>query len=306
MNDLISVGGGVSCADLRHLDRAESIAVYIVDSGDGIVLVDPGPSSTRERLKQALAAFGASAGDVRHVLLTHIHLDHAGVTGSLARQNPALRVYVHRRGAPHLADPSRLLSSARRIYGDSMERLWGEFLAVPEDQLVVIDDTAALGIGATKLLAASTPGHAVHHLAYLDENEGLAFTGDVAGEATQHSTPALPLAPPPDIDLEAWRTSLDRIKAWLPQRLLLTHFGPVNDPASHMEEMWQRLCDWAAQVEKSLDASGSDDERASAFAEAEMVRLSSGLSQHQVDHLNRNAIESSWYGLARYLRRRAG
>jgi glyoxylase-like metal-dependent hydrolase (beta-lactamase superfamily II) len=302
---LVRVREGLSYGDLHHLGVPESIAVYLIDTGDGVGVVDPGPASCREALEASLAAFGASVRDLRHVFLTHIHLDHAGITGTLARENPRLRVYVHERGAPHLVDPTRLLDSATRIYGSEMDRLWGTFQPVPADQLEVLSGHERLTIGSRRWRVGATPGHAVHHVAYLDEHDGVAFTGDVAGEATQHNTPALPVAPPPDIDLPTWRQSLDLLNAWAPEQLLLTHFGPVNHPRRHVEEMWTRLTEWSERVRDSLERSGSDDARAESFADEELDRLTSGLAPESAAHVNRDAILSSWYGLARYWRKQA-
>ncbi len=303
MTMLARLREGLAYGDLHHLDRTEAIAVYLIDTGDGIGIVDPGPSSCREALDTALAAFGASVRDVRHVFLTHIHLDHAGIAGTLAAINPRLTVYVHERGAGHMADPTRLLESATRIYGVEMDRLWGEFLPVPSDRLEVLRGNERLTIGNRRLRAGATPGHAIHHLTFLDEHEGVAFTGDVAGEATQHGTPALPVAPPPDIDLTAWRRSLDLLNAWAPEQLLLTHFGPVNAPRQHIEEMWTRLTEWSERVRESLDKPGSDDARAAAFAEEEFERLTTALPAETAAHVHHGAILSSWYGLARYWRK---
>jgi glyoxylase-like metal-dependent hydrolase (beta-lactamase superfamily II) len=303
MTTLAPLRHGLVMGDLHHLGHPEHIAVYLLDTGDGIAIVDPGPSSCREALDAALQAFGAAVPDIRHVFLTHIHLDHAGITGSLVRANPRIRVRVHERGAPHLVDPSRLLDSARRIYADAMDRLWGEFLPVPSDNLEVLTDRNSLAFGRSRWRSAATPGHAIHHVAYLDEHEGVVFTGDVAGEATQHATPALPVAPPPDIDLAAWRTSLDLLAQWEPEQLLLTHFGPVQHPRAHLDEMWARLVDWSERVKESLTAAGSDDERAEAFADEEFAHLTDGLPAESARWVHRGAMESSWHGLARYWRR---
>ena len=290
--------------DLEHEGRAEAIAVCFIDTHDGIAIVDPGPASCREALEARLQEFGARVDDVRHVFLTHIHLDHAGVTGALVRDVPRARVYVHARGAPHLVDPSRLLDSAQRIYGDAMDRLWGAFLPVPRDALVVLDGGERLTIGSSRWRVAATPGHAVHHVAWLDEHEGVVFTGDVTGEATQHRTPPLPVTPPPDVDLEAWRPSLDAILAWSPESLVLTHYGEVTQPRSHIEAMWERLLRWSDSVRESLNDAGSDDERAAAFFEEQFGEVTAGLSAEQVRWVETDAIRSSWYGLARYWRKK--
>lgn len=305
MTALRHVADGIACGDLRHLGREESVAAYLIETSDGVAVVDPGPSTCREALREALRDFGAAPDDLRHLLLTHIHLDHAGVTGTLAREHPNVRVYVHARGAPHLVDPSRLLDSARRIYADDMERQWGAFEAVAAAQLEVLQGGERLSVGGRSLRVAYTPGHAWHHVSYLDETTGVAFTGDVAGEASLHGTPALPVAPPPDIDLEVWKPSLDRIAAWGPEALLVTHFGPVRHVVAHLDTMWDRLISWSLAVRASL-ASGDDDEaRADDFAAAEFARITSSLTADQAAHIDRDAIRSSWFGLARYWRKKA-
>ncbi|MBL8958679.1 MAG: MBL fold metallo-hydrolase, partial [Gemmatimonadetes bacterium] len=190
-SSLVRIREGVALGDLHLEGQVESVATYLIETRDGVAVVDPGPTSCADAFHEALRLFGAGVGDVRHVLLTHIHLDHAGYTGSLVRRAPRATVHVHEVGAPHLVDPTRLLASARRIYGSDMDRLWGDFLAVPADRLHVLSGGERLDLGDRRWRVAATPGHAIHHVAFLDEREGLAWTGDVAGEATQHGTPAL-------------------------------------------------------------------------------------------------------------------
>ncbi len=305
MTALRHVADGIACGDLLHLDREESVAVYLIETADGVAIVDPGPSSCREALRQAMRDFGAAAGDLRHILLTHIHLDHAGVTGTLAREYPNVRVHVHARGAPHLVEPTRLLDSARRIYKDDMDRLWGDFEAVDPSQLDVLHGDERLTIGDRHLRVAYTPGHAWHHVSFLDEASGVAFVGDVAGEGSQHGTPALPAAPPPDIDLEAWKPSLDLIGAWGPEALLVTHFGPVRHVVAHLDTLWDRIISWSLAVRASLAAGDDDEARADEFVQAEFARLSSSLTPEQLKYIDRDSIRSSWFGLARYGRKKA-
>jgi glyoxylase-like metal-dependent hydrolase (beta-lactamase superfamily II) len=221
----------VRIIDLRHLGRERVIGCWQV----GNVLIDPGPSSCLPALLEAL-------GDERPeaLLLTHIHLDHAGVSGSLVERWPEIKVYVHERGAPHLLDPSRLMSSASRLYGEAMDRLWGEMLPVPERNLTVIAGGETLPGGFT---VAYTPGHASHHVSYL--HDGTAFVGDVAGVRITGSTMTIPPTPPPDIDVEAWHRSIDLVAAWEPQRLAVTHFGDSEDVTGQLGELSARLDAWA-------------------------------------------------------------
>jgi len=251
--------------DLMHLGRARVIGCWQV----GDVLIDPGPTSCLETL---LAAVGDEPP--RALLLTHIHLDHAGASGSLVRRWPDLEVYVHERGARHMADPSRLIESATRLYGEDMDRLWGDFVAVPEANLRVLSGGETLPGGFE---VAYTPGHASHHVSYL--HDGTAFVGDVGGVRIPPSSFVIPPTPPPDIDIEAWHDSIERIIAWRPERLAITHFGAAEDAARHLAEMHRRLDEQAELSRRSdrhafleriaLDvAAAGDPETAAAYAQA--------------------------------------
>jgi glyoxylase-like metal-dependent hydrolase (beta-lactamase superfamily II) len=213
--------------DLRHLDRDRVIAAYELDG----LIVDPGPSSCLEMLIHGIGE------EPRALLLTHIHLDHAGATGSLVRRFPRLRVYVHEVGAPHLIDPRRLLDSARRLYGDDLERLWGDVLPVPAENVVALRG----GEEIEGFRVAHVPGHASHHVAYLHASSGDAYVGDVAGVRIPPGKFTVAPTPPPDIDVEAWEASLRTVAAWRPRRLCLTHFGPVNEVEEQLERMRERL-----------------------------------------------------------------
>ena len=210
----------------------------------GDVLVDPGPESSVEQL---LAALGEDFVP-RALLLTHIHLDHAGATGALVRRWPGLDVYVHERGAPHVIDPSKLLASAGRLYGeDNMRALWGEVLPVPQERVRALTggETLALG-GAGRVRVAYTPGHASHHVAYLHEDGGRAFVGDMAGVRIPPAELTIAPTPPPDIDVEAWDGSLDLIAAWRPASLGLTHFGAVDAVEEQLDAVRRSLHELAA------------------------------------------------------------
>ncbi len=215
--------------DVMHLGRPHVIGCWEVDGA----LVDPGPESS---VGTVIEAIGGERP--RAVVLTHIHLDHAAATGALVRRWPDLEVYVHERGAPHLIDPSKLLASAERLYGDAMERLWGEIVPVPEANVRVLSG----GETVLGMRVAYTPGHASHHVCYLHEESGTAFVGDVAACRIPPSDLIMPPTPPPDIDIPVWEESLDLVAGWAPQRLALTHFGAVEDDVpGYLEAVRARL-----------------------------------------------------------------
>jgi len=215
--------------DVEHLGRPHVIGCWQVDGA----LIDPGPESSLETLVAALGDEPPQA-----IVLTHIHLDHAGGTGALVRRWPDLEVYVHERGARHLADPSKLLDSASRLYGEHMERLWGEIVPVPEENLRPLSG----GETVLGMRVAYTPGHASHHVCYLHEESGTAFVGDVAAVRIPPSDLIVPPTPPPDIDIESWEESTRLVESWDPERLALTHFGSIDDgPAAHLAKVRERL-----------------------------------------------------------------
>lgn len=222
-----------------HLGRERVICAYEADG----VLIDPGPATALDTLLRSLD------DDPRALLLTHVHLDHAGAAGVLCRVFPALTVYAHERGAPHLADPSKLLASAERLYGDDMERLWGEVAPVPAERLVALAGNERV----EGFAVAYTPGHASHHVSYLHEGSGEAYVGDVAGVRLPPHDYVLPPTPPPDIDLEEWRHSLDIVGAWRPTALNLTHFGRFDDVPEHLGRMREALAE-RSERSRSLDA----------------------------------------------------
>ena len=216
--------------DLRHLGRERVIGSYLLQTSDGPALFDCGPTTCVPELKARLAERGLELRDIRHLLLSHIHLDHAGATGVLVRQHPQLQVHVSEVGAPHLVDPERLERSARRLYGDEFDTLWGELAPVPEENIHPVG-SEVLGLDCFP-----TPGHASHHVCYLD-GDGTLYAGDAAGVRIQPARFVLPPTPPPEVDLEAWDTTLDEIERRDPQRLALIHFGVADDVASHLAEM---------------------------------------------------------------------
>jgi glyoxylase-like metal-dependent hydrolase (beta-lactamase superfamily II) len=226
-----------------HLGRERVIGCWQVDD----VLIDPGPSSCLPTLLETLG----EDFEPRALLLTHIHLDHAGATGTLVERWPRAEVYVHERGAKHMADPSRLVESATRLYGDDMDRLWGAMQAVPEANLRVL--TGGESILSEAYEVAYTPGHASHHVSY--RHDGTAFVGDVGGVRVREDGMTIPPTPPPDIDVEAWHRSIELIRAWAPERLAMTHFGAGNDPPAQLDELEARLDEWA-QLARRLGREG--------------------------------------------------
>jgi glyoxylase-like metal-dependent hydrolase (beta-lactamase superfamily II) len=267
--------------DVMHLGNDRVICAY---EHEGLI-VDPGPSSSVETLIDALGPTVPRA-----LLLTHIHLDHAGASGVLCRRFPGLEVYVHERGAPHLADPSKLLESAGRLYGDDMERLWGEVAPVPGERI----HTLAGGETVHGFKVAYAPGHASHHVAYLHEESGDAYVGDVAGVRVPPEPHTVAPTPPPDIDIELWLDSLSTVAAWSPERLCLTHFGPVTEVEDHLHRIRTALLDSA---EAARDA---DEETFTAW-----LRARAG-DQDTAERVEQAAPPDQLYkGLERYWRKKA-
>lgn len=270
------------------------------------MLVDSGPALTLPRLRQAVADLGATLQDVRAVLVTHIHLDHSGAVGSLVGESPRLRVYVHEAGAPHLVDPDRLLRSAAMIYGEEdMDRLWGETRPVPADRIMTLGDAGQVAFGSRRLHARATPGHARHHLAWLDEATGTAFTGDVVGEQFPGAPRAIPVTPPPDIQVEEMVASGQRILDWQPVRLVPTHFGVVDDPRAFVAEHEVRLLHWAEMVRRSLESGQPDEACAADHARLARAELEAVLPVAAHPWIRDEMLQGNWTGLARYWRRRA-
>jgi glyoxylase-like metal-dependent hydrolase (beta-lactamase superfamily II) len=238
------------------------------------------------------------------ILLTHIHLDHAGATGTLVRENPRLRVYVHERGAPHMIKPVRLLESALRLYGDKMDFLWGEFLAVPEENIQALSGGERLAVCGRTLAVEYTPGHASHHVSYFDDASGIAFTGDTAGIRIANRPSIIPPTPPPDIDLDLWAESLQLIAGRKPGRLFLTHFGIAEPVEEHLARFTEQLHNWAGRVRASLQLEADDSERARRFASEVFEDLKRELPHSEAErYLKGAAPEMCWHGLARYWRR---
>jgi glyoxylase-like metal-dependent hydrolase (beta-lactamase superfamily II) len=276
--------------DVEHLGRPHVIGCWEVDGA----LVDPGPESS---LPTLLAALGEE--QPRALLLTHIHLDHAAATGAMVRRWPDLEVYVHERGAPHLIDPSKLLASAERLYGDRLEYLWGTILPVPEDNVRVLRG----GETVLGMRVAYTPGHASHHVCYLHEDTGTAFVGDVAACRIPPSKLVMPPTPPPDIDIELWEDSIGIVESWRPERLALTHFGPVDEPPEHLATVRERIREEAELARRMPEEEYEADLRRRVTA----ILHGEGLDDEGTVAELLQAVPTAyqWSGLDRYWRKRA-
>jgi glyoxylase-like metal-dependent hydrolase (beta-lactamase superfamily II) len=276
---------GPAPIDLHHLGAERVVGSYLLDTKDGPAVVDCGPSSCVESLIAGLRERGLELPDVRHLLLSHIHLDHAGAAGVLVREHPGLQVHVSEIGAPHVVDPERLERSARRLYGDSFDNLWGELAPVPEENVRVVGDRV---VG---LECFPSPGHASHHVCYLDR-DGTLYAGDAAGVRIQPHRAVLPPTPPPEFDPEAWRRTLDEIERRGPDRLALVHYGVAEDVARHLAELRQRLRDWVDRVETGV----SEEE----FAEAARADLRQDGESDVGEYERAMPFWQSYAGLKRY------
>ena len=241
--------------DLKFQGTPGIIASFLLDTGDGLALVDTGPASTLPALEAALEEHGASLNDVRHLLLTHIHLDHAGAAGTILARLPQARVYVHARGAAHLQAPGRLMASAAQIYGDEMDSLWGEMRPIAAEQMTVLEGGETLRIGQLDVRPLYTPGHAVHHLAYHVGPE--LYLGDVGGIRLDARQSPRPPTPPPDIDLPAWKASIDLLRVVPAERVHLTHFGSYPYSQQHWDALEANMAIDAEVVRHGL-AAGHD------------------------------------------------
>jgi glyoxylase-like metal-dependent hydrolase (beta-lactamase superfamily II) len=266
--------------DLNFGGAPNAIGVYLVETTDGLALFDCGPTSTLPALEAGLAEHGVALQDLRHLLLSHIHLDHAGAAGPIVRRHPGLTVWVSEIGAPHLVDPSRLERSARRLYGDLFDPLWGELAAVPEHN-VRLTQGDVLGWESFP-----TQGHASHHVSYF--RDGILLAGDAAGVRMPGASYVLPVSPPPDIDVEAWHATAAAIRARQPERMALIHFGVHEDVGTHLDRLELELDRWATRVR---DGMGQEEFVAAAQADA-------GDDAALYDRVA--PFWQSWHGMKRY------
>lgn len=299
------IADGVTRIDLQFQGRPQVIAAYLLYDGREAALIETGPASTAENLLAGIQAAGVPLEAVRHLIVTHIHLDHAGACGLLVQRMPWAKVYVHPVGAPHLADPSRLLASAARIYGDLLEPLWGKVIPVPSDHIVVVPDGERLRVAGHTLVAFDTPGHARHHHAFLDEASGLLFTGDIAGVRMPGVRYVRPPTPPPELDLEAWSASIARLRALPTTGLCLTHFDVHRgDIEWHWEDLERRLWEWGQRIREMMEENLEEAEiarRLQAGADAELRAAGADPEFYDVAV----SYESVVAGYLRYWRKRA-
>lgn len=261
----------VHTVDLMFQDTAGVIASSVFDTGDGLAVVDTGPTSTLGNLETGLKSFGATLDDVRHLLLTHIHFDHAGAAGHLLERLPKARAYVHEKGAPHLSRPERLLASATQIYGDQMDKLWGGMLPIDPDRLKVLAGGERFKLGQAEVYAPYTAGHAVHHLAYLVGDD--LFVGDVGGiRLNERQTPRAP-TPPPDINLEVWRESIDALRLLDARTLHLAHFGSYANTPAHWDGLLRTMSQDAERVQAGMAKGQSFEQLSPEFTEALLSEL---------------------------------
>lgn len=270
--------------DLNFLGTEQVIASFLLMGAESAAIVETGPTTCLGSLIDGLEEYGVAPEDVRQVFLTHIHLDHAGASGHLAEQLPNATFYVHGIGQPHLVDPSKLLKSATRIYGDRMDELWGETRPVPEERIEVISDGDEVEAAGGVLTAHYTPGHAYHHLAYLEPDSSSLFAGDVAGIRLPGQSYVRPPTPPPEIDVEAWMQSIGYIRDLAPKSIRPTHFGSYEDVERHLGELEQRLQDWLLFVEERFEESEVAEiaEELKAKGDAEM--LAEGAGPEETEH----------------------
>jgi glyoxylase-like metal-dependent hydrolase (beta-lactamase superfamily II) len=255
----IAIGGESYLIDLKFQGEPNVIAAYLVRGRDGLALIESGPGSTIDALVGGINAAGFEVTDLTALYVTHIHLDHAGAAGLLAKMNPRLKVYAHPFGVPHMVDPSKLIASASRIYGDQMQTLWGDWAPIEAERVIPFEDGQHIDLGWRSLSIHFTPGHARHHVAIFEQESGDLYSGDVAGIHIPGAGYVCPPTPPPEFDPEAWAASIALMRGLRPARLIPTHFGPVGNPGAQLDQLEAQLARFIAIGEASFNA-GEDQE----------------------------------------------
>ena len=301
-----SIATDISYIDLNFCDTPKAIATGVYAGDGGAVLIDPGPGSCIDTLRASLAAQGIGVGDIESILITHIHLDHAGATGLLVRDNPRIRVFVHEKGAPHVVDPSKLINSANQLWGiEGVARLWGQVIPVSESNLQVLGERARITAGGRTFDVRYTPGHASHHVSYFDDRSGLVWAGDTAGLRFTSKVFTLPPTPPPDIDLEAWRDSLAKIRGWKPETVFITHFGPYAGAAAHLDHIETSLRDVAEMARRAIQTDAADEAKYERFKEDVFAYVRSAVDEQEMRPLEFvGPLEFNWRGLVRYWKKK--
>lgn len=293
----------VQTIDLHFQDTPGVISSSVFDTGDGLAIVDTGPGSTLGHLEEGLAQLGAGLSDLRHLLLTHIHFDHAGAAGTLLERLPKARVYVHERGAPHLARPEKLLASATQIYGDQMEQLWGQMQPIDPDRMKVLSGGEFWKLGHTEVRALYTPGHAVHHVSYHVGDD--LFLGDVGGVRLVEGQTTRAPTPPPDINLEVWRESVATLRALDAQHLHLAHFGRYANTPVHWDGLLAKMDEEAGWVRAGLEAGRSPQAITEEFSERQLSDIEAEAPGLRERYEFACPPWMSVQGLARYWTRKA-
>jgi glyoxylase-like metal-dependent hydrolase (beta-lactamase superfamily II) len=292
--------------DLQFLQQSGVIASYLLGNATQAALIEVGPTRTADTLLRAIAASGISTDAVRQLLVTHIHLDHAGAAGLLLERFPKAVLYVHERGVPHLIDPSKLIASATRIYGAAMDRLWGPMTPVPAHRVIPLHDGDRLEVAGQPFEVLYTPGHASHHVVFRALHDGSVFTGDAAGIKLPGCTVVHPPTPPPDLDLEAWDQTLDRLAALQAPVFYATHFGPSEHTDDHLLQLRTRLRAWESVVRHGLQQGQDADVIAQTLqqhAEAELRQEADEETIRRYAYASPYSMDVSGY--ERYLRKRA-
>jgi glyoxylase-like metal-dependent hydrolase (beta-lactamase superfamily II) len=304
--ETLSLPSGTSIIDLNFLGVRESVGLYLLEGNGELALVDSGPSSCLPALRDFLAARNLTLADISALLLTHIHFDHAGATGTLVKENPNLRVFVHELGARHLKDPSRLLNSATRLYGNALQQMFGEFLPVPEKHIHALIGGESIRTAGREIEVAYTPGHASHHVSYFDQSTGAAFTGDTTGMRLPGYEVVAPLTPPPDIDLAAFTESLAQIERRKPTQLLLPHFGAYNNVSEHLQTTREALYAWTERTWTIMKNNTEESARIEKFTAQAEGEFRAQLPNEEIVARYRTVAmpQLSWYGLERYWRKR--
>lgn len=290
--------------DLHFLDFDHAIAAFLVETSEGPVLIESGPYSTFPKLVKQIKSAGYSPADIKHVLLSHIHFDHAGAAWALGQQGA--QIFVHPFGAGHLAQPDKLWNSAKRIYQDNMERLWGDMQPIPKEKITAVDHEQPIVIGDKTFRAWHTPGHASHHIAW--QLDDIIFTGDVAGVRISGDDKIVePPCPPPDINVEDWLDSIKTIRQLDPQALYLTHFGRIEDVDWHLNELERRLMEWSNWIRAKMELGQGAEETVPEFKRwvANQLRQE-GVSDRAIQQYE--AANPSWMsvsGLMRYWKKKA-